>query len=797
MQSEFASHIGLRGRCFCRACKVEGAPRGRRKAGEQDDGSDYGGDDDDDDDDDVDMLPPLSDDEEGGCRPPSPAVSIGSQILSGHPQYQWTVAGIVDRLTAFINPGEPRIAIQTLKVLNGYYADASEVGNKERIKKKRTQTGVKDTFQQHFLDILHGSYKNRRTDRTKQEALDAKLATMGKRPEEMINPILRMHGLDPHADTPVEVLHVVLLGFVKYFWKDVIQNQIKNKPAKKELLAARLSSLDVSGLGLSPLAGRTLVQYAGSLVGRDFRAIAQVAPFVLKDLVSKECYETWKCLSKLVPLIWQPEIEHLASYIDILRYEINQFLLRTASWTSAWFNKPKFHILVHLPDHIKRFGPAILFATEAFESFNSVIRAKSVHSNRQAPSRDIARAFAQGNRIRHLVSGGKFQVLNSEDVQRSKSGRSWTFERPLFSGNRRHWKSIGSSAMALLKDDSTVSPYLGLSVKQVSYSFKHDPEATQAVPYAALKIAAVFPDAPRPVVAGHLFWKCVSCVLESGDKCNIGDFVIASDGPNLVVGRVEEIVQSQASSSCFPDAILVQRYDDVDQLGLGPDVNKENTYDMPYLVPTDDYVLADALMIHCTVNVQHACFDMGCGATEEATVWQERVETTQTRRTVKHASPLHRVVLNTAQMRDAAFVQPFRRNSKPLDAKEELTRSAEALRVRARAKAKDATHAATPSSPSTTARPPADSRVAALQQQSVSGPSNRPPLPHGTSSTGTSSRARQPHAMHPSPPPGIREELRPVADRAQHQRRLLRSLVVLPACPQEPRVHMSLDGHDY
>ncbi|KAJ7303118.1 hypothetical protein DFH08DRAFT_645222, partial [Mycena albidolilacea] len=71
-------------------------------------------------------------------------------------------------------------------------------------------------------------------------------------------------------------------------------------------------------------------------------------------------------------------------------------------------DKPRFHIFIHLPAHIRRFGPAILFATETFESFNAIIRAKSIHSNRHAPSRHIAYAFAQGNRIRHLISGGLF-----------------------------------------------------------------------------------------------------------------------------------------------------------------------------------------------------------------------------------------------------------------------------------------------------------------------------------------------------------------------------------------------------
>ncbi|KAJ2927773.1 hypothetical protein H1R20_g9317, partial [Candolleomyces eurysporus] len=213
----------------------------------------------------------------------------------------------------------------------------------------------------------------------------------------MMNPIWWVKGLDAHSNTPVEILHVVLLGFVKYFWRDAIKNQLKDKESKKELLATRLSCLDVSRLGISPLAGHTLVQYSGSLVGHDFRAIAQVAPFVLKDLVTPECYKTWISLSKLVPLVWRLEIEDLDLYLASLKHKIEQFLICAACWSGAWFNKPKFHILMHLPDHIWQFGPAILFATKAFKSFNAVIRAKSVHSNRQAPSRNIARAFAHGN----------------------------------------------------------------------------------------------------------------------------------------------------------------------------------------------------------------------------------------------------------------------------------------------------------------------------------------------------------------------------------------------------------------
>lgn len=77
----------------------------------------------------------------------------------------------------------------------------------------------------------------------------------------------------------------------------------------------RLSSFDVTGLGISPLAGHTLVQYSGSLTGRDFRVIAQAAPFIAYDLVSKDCYEAWVALSKLIPLIWQPDIQNIDTHV--------------------------------------------------------------------------------------------------------------------------------------------------------------------------------------------------------------------------------------------------------------------------------------------------------------------------------------------------------------------------------------------------------------------------------------------------------------------------------------------------
>lgn len=120
--------------------------------------------------------------------------------------------------------------------------------------------------------------------------------------------------IDPHRDTPVEILHVVLLGFVKYFWRDAVSRLTDDQ---KAILRYRLNSVDLSGLdpSVSALRGQTLVQYSGSLVGRDFKILQQVAIFVLYDLLDSDIIEAWAALANLGPLIWQPEIHSLDTYM--------------------------------------------------------------------------------------------------------------------------------------------------------------------------------------------------------------------------------------------------------------------------------------------------------------------------------------------------------------------------------------------------------------------------------------------------------------------------------------------------
>jgi hypothetical protein len=96
----------------------------------------------------------------------------------------------------------------------------------------------------------------------------------------------------------------------------------------------------------------------------------------------------------------------IATQADLSRC-IEDFLNITAQCAPIiLITKPKFHFLVHLPLFIRRFGPAVIFSTEHYESFNHVFRLASIFSNRQAPSRDACHSFATQDIFKHIATGG-------------------------------------------------------------------------------------------------------------------------------------------------------------------------------------------------------------------------------------------------------------------------------------------------------------------------------------------------------------------------------------------------------
>ncbi|KAH9040605.1 hypothetical protein EDB84DRAFT_1436749 [Lactarius hengduanensis] len=618
------------GKYLCRICNVKGAEKGVGHPQGAENPSSQG-----------ERDGPAPDESLTAAGSDGDSVSAGPSAPRVRKKKEETMQEMVDRTARFVQAGELRTKAETLKKIEEIVQSARYIGNQTTIKELKTNSGIKDSFLESFLDRLHLSYKGLSGNLAKQSALNNCLATL---PQNITNPVWRIEGLDPHSDTPVEVLHTVLLGFVKYFWCDAIQFQIGRSAAQRDLLKTQLNSFNVSGLQIPPLAGHLLV-----------------APFVLYDLVLPACFDAWVSLSNLIPLIWQLVIQDIDDYIDCLEIAIKDFLMRTAKWSPRWFNKPKFHILLHLPTHVRRFGPAILFATEPFESFNAIIRAKSIHSNCLAPSHDIALAFAHANRVRHLLSGGRHHVCPGEEFGRyscsfdslstpahvAMSGVS------LDAGEAGVWRRGAPAPLRLIEEHAVIRSYLGLDGQSNSNRFgtcTHD--KSEARSYRQTNAYRYFPAvlerlsvATNSHVQEWLTATNTSMVLMNGDACQVNSWVLID--PPHAEGQRRTVAQASQ-----PDAILLQR------ANISWDASAQ-LYRMPAVILTDDWELLRITDILSAVNVQHRCYNHGCKASGVEYIYQERQVTTQIRRVVEHINPSD-CVLNTARMQDAAQLDAFR-----------------------------------------------------------------------------------------------------------------------------------------
>ncbi|KAI8827359.1 hypothetical protein BJ741DRAFT_523329, partial [Chytriomyces cf. hyalinus JEL632] len=202
-------------------------------------------------------------------------------------------------------------------------------------------------------------------------------------------------------DTPVEILHCVLLGIIKYLLRETIAQLSGDK---KQDLKAYLEGVGQDGFP-SKIDSHAMVHYHGSLNGKDFCIFVQVAPFALYAIAPPDLRFTWISLSHLAAHLYMSHIDVTSYNLDFTR-TIDHFVLH-ASKTPHFYSvvKPKLHILCHILAFTSRFGPAQLSATEAFESSNKTIRNCIMHTTHQNPSQDVALQFANNLVVQHLVDG--------------------------------------------------------------------------------------------------------------------------------------------------------------------------------------------------------------------------------------------------------------------------------------------------------------------------------------------------------------------------------------------------------
>ncbi|KAG9089457.1 hypothetical protein FS749_001317 [Ceratobasidium sp. UAMH 11750] len=487
------------------------------------------------------------------------------------------------------------------------------LGVEDHVTKLQTASGIKDpTAQSLIIELIRRGRELKKSLKEPGKRIEDELIIRNQvewlqsQPAEPFNVLFQIHGLDPHRDTPVEILHTILLGIEKYAWYSFHSS---TKPDAHKTFETRLQAANIKGLDVDPIRASYILRFRNNLIGRHFQMLMQLTVFYVHDLVSADLFLLIKAVGDLGAMLWYSEITDLEAYLADLSILVNNVLdAFTKLDPGRVISKLKLHILTHLIEDIQNHGPAIRYSTEIFECYNGVFRMCSLLSNHQAPSRDIAAKMIELERFRHIVCGGYWETENgavcaSEDVQHF-------FHTSLDLQTHLGWVEPENVRPGLIK------PCTGREKRTLNW---HE------------TIGSKVEDNTNRAFFEERTWKAGESVASAnGDDCEIGSWVVATHSQNTIIGRILEILLESGSDT--NGIIVIDRFDVAEQ--------RHPVFDMPMLIQkTADAcytTVVPCYNIDFAINVQHDCLTLHCPNSAIEMIRQERRNTTLERQTVEH-----------------------------------------------------------------------------------------------------------------------------------------------------------------
>ncbi|KAF7303524.1 hypothetical protein MIND_00581600 [Mycena indigotica] len=542
MQSEVSSHMGGQANYFCRKCKV-GGPKAHKHS------------------------------------------NVGYEEL--------------------FKPGIPRTKEYVLDELRLQVRHVCGGTTMDKLQKIQRNTGVKDAYTQQWIIGLEARFAQLSVADPERPAANIKAELMkwvDENDEKIYSAFLRTTAFDPTHDTPIELLHTILLGAVKYVWH-ISHTGWSDK--EKTMYSQRLQATETSGLSIHAIRAKYIMQYANSLIGKQLKTVVQTGVFHVHDLVSDDHLAAWRALGELSALLWVPEIHDITQYRTDLEIAVANLLDAVAVIDpSKIVTKIKYHLLAHAADDATEFGPLIGLATELFESFNAIFRYCSIFSNHLAPSRDIAIQLGDQEGLKHRLTGGL-----------------WAAE------GEQKWVRAGTGIVKLAPlgrgEDKRVLRRLSATT------------AAKAINY-------------RDYISNSVWDSGKSFICQSQDECRVGSWVFTSwlSTDTVVPARIVEILQGTETNLA-----VLERFQ--------TSAARDSVYGMPVLIrPNDETVLfvVPTKDVGFNFNAQHDCRAAQCAATGSRAIIQERVASEKTEHFIVHKD-LERYIINIHSFHNAHLLR--------------------------------------------------------------------------------------------------------------------------------------------